>query len=210
LALLLPTVSNPSPAALMTPATPKASAQPSPPSADDRSPVAVPSSGSGRFVIAPAPDNAASAGAFTYTVEVEDTLTYEPAQIASTVDRTLTDGRGWSAATATTFQRVADAAPTRVLLATPDTVDRLCAPLRTNGQVSCRNGDLVVLNALRWSNGSPAYDDDIGGYRQYLINHEVGHRLGRDHQSCPRAGAPAPVMLQQTKGLQGCEKNPWP
>lgn len=183
-----------------------------PPRSADETSAEVPFKGSGRFVIAPV-SYTTSAGrgrAFTYTVEVEDTLSYEPAEVAATVDRTLTDRRGWEGRTGDPFQRVADAASTRVLLATPATVDRLCAPLRTNGQVSCRNGNLVVLNARRWAKGAPSYGDDIDSYRQYLINHEVGHRLGRDHQTCPKPGAPAPLMAQQTKGLQGCEKNPWP
>lgn len=209
-------VSNPAPTtSTSVPATePELTTAPATPSrsAAETSTV-VPSKGSGRFVTAPIADTTSGdrGSAFTYTVEVEDTLKYDPGQVATTVDRTLTDRRGWSATTKTTFQRVAvPNASTRILLATPATVDRLCAPLRTNGQVSCRNGSLVVLNALRWAKGAPAYGDDVDGYRQYLINHEVGHRLGREHQICPGPGATAPLMVQQTKGLQGCEKNPWP
>ena len=66
-----------------------------------------------------------------------------------------------------------------VRLATPSTVDRLCAAagLKTNGEVSCRVGSQVVLNQVRWNNGVPAYAGDLGSYRILLINHEVGHRL---------------------------------
>ena len=97
-----------------------------------------------------------------------------------------------------------------VYVATPGTTDRLCAPLLTRGSVSCQNGVRVVLNAERWVSGAAAYGRDTVGYRRYLVNHEFGHALGRQHVGCPRKGRPAPVMLQQTKGLDGCRANPWP
>ena len=95
-------------------------------------------------------------------------------------------------------------------IVTPGTTDRLCAPLLTRGEVSCQNGNRVVLNAKRWVLGADAYGSDLKNYRRYLVNHEVGHYLGYRHVECPGGDEPAPVMMQQTKGLDGCRKNPWP
>lgn len=173
--------------------------------------VKVPNRGPGTFSIAPVSASSdTKSTTITYTVEVETNLPFATEEVAVAVDRTLQDKRGWTAKNATTFARVAGASNTRILLATPATADRLCAPLKTNGDLSCRNGQLVVLNAKRWAEGALAYGNDVAEYRRYLVNHEVGHRLGRGHQTCPAPGSKAPLMLQQTKGLQGCEKNPWP
>ena len=93
---------------------------------------------------------------------------------------------------------------------TPTTTDRLCAPYRTRGEVSCHHGNRVVLNAKRWLLGADSYGSDLTNYRRYLVNHEFGHALGKRHENCPGRGKLAPVMMQQTKGLGPCRKNPWP
>ncbi len=75
---------------------------------------------------------------------------------------------------------------------------------------SCREGRYVVINERRWRRGSPSFPADLTTYRQMVIDHETGHWLGLGHALCPRPGAPAPVMQQQSKGLHGCRPNPWP
>lgn len=146
----------------------------------------------------------------SYTVEIERGLPFPPVSTARRVDATLADPRGWADVEDVSFRRVEASPDQRVLLASPDTTDRLCAPLQTRGQVSCRVGDLVVLNARRWAFGTEDYRGDLLGYRRYVVNHEIGHALGRDHVFCPAPGEPAPVMAQQTYGLQGCRANAWP
>jgi len=98
----------------------------------------------------------------------------------------------------------------RVALARPALTNALCAPLQTNGIFSCAQNGRAVLNSMRWRRGADAYGGALRRYRIYMINHEVGHLLGRGHVYCPAAGVLAPVMVQQTKGVAPCLANPWP
>lgn len=173
--------------------------------------------GTTRVLAVPGADSAAAGRTVRYTVEVEDGAGVDEAQYAQVVRDVLTDKRGWETQDKVHFVNVSpDAArggerpDVRITLASPDTVDRMCAPMLTEGQVSCFNGDRVALNAVRWTQGVPYYPDDLLHYRIYLVNHEVGHAIGHGHEGCPAPGRPAPVMLQQTLGLQGCTRYPWP
>ncbi|WP_159941947.1 MULTISPECIES: DUF3152 domain-containing protein [unclassified Nocardiopsis] len=146
----------------------------------------------------------------TFAVEVEDGLPGEAEDFVDAVEQILGDPRSWGNDGERSLQRVdGDDADIRVLLAAPDTVDRLCAPLNTGGYVSCANGNRAIINQNRWVSGVPHFGDDLETYRIYLINHEVGHTLGHGHVNCPGEGEPAPVMQQQTLDLQGCEPNGW-
>lgn len=69
----------------------------------------------------------------------------------------------------------------------------------------------IYVNEDRWCR--KIQDDSqmsLPAYRLYVIQHELGHALGRDHASCGGAGLPAPIMLQQTLGLNNCLPFPFP
>lgn len=146
-------------------------------------------------------------GAVRLRVEVERGLAIDSDCFAAEVIEILNDERGWGV----NFALVdGDDFDLRLVLASPATTDALCYPSKTNGIYSCRSGNRVTINVMRWESATDDYAEDLSTYRQYLINHEVGHFLGRGHVSCPGTGEPAPVMMQQTKGLGECSANGWP
>jgi hypothetical protein len=146
-------------------------------------------------------------------VESENGSGEDAAAFAAEVDKTLADGRGWTSKGEWAFRRVSSGRVDFVVrLATPDTVDKICgaAGLTTGGFTSCRTGQFVVVNLARWELAVPDYQGNVALYRQYVVNHEVGHRLGHGHELCPGPGKLAPIMQQQTYGLNGCVANGWP
>ncbi|KWV31350.1 DUF3152 domain-containing protein [Micromonospora rifamycinica] len=177
-------------------------------------PVSYPADGSNRWQVA-AGEPAAPTGTgrlVRYRVAVERDIRGLPvAGFAAEVGATLTAPQGWASGGRLRLWRVGPGGPAdfTVHLATPGTRDELCGDA-ADGYTSCRNGDRVVVNVARWVKGVPGYGASLETYRRYVVNHEVGHRLGHGHERCPGRGRPAPVMQQQTLGLHGCTANAWP
>jgi hypothetical protein len=152
-------------------------------------------------------------------VDVEQGLGLDGALFAEAVQKTLNDQRSWAHNGARTFERIYSGKPDFVItLASPGTTADWCAKSgldTTEDNVSCDSAatERVMINAYRWAQGSETYGDKIHAYRQMLINHEVGHRLGYGHVTCDKDGDLAPVMQQQTKFLDHdgirCRPNPW-
>ncbi|MFI9600770.1 DUF3152 domain-containing protein [Streptomyces sp. NPDC052043] len=177
--------------------------------------------GSGRFDAVPGFAKAPGTGRkYTYRVDVEQGLGLDGELFAAAVQKTLNDDRSWAHNGARTFERVSSGRPDFVItLASPGTTATWCAKSgldTTVDNVSCDSAatERVMINAYRWAQGSKTYGDEMYAYRQMLINHEVGHRLGYGHVSCDTDGALAPVMQQQTKFLDHdgihCLPNSWP
>ncbi|MEU3277973.1 DUF3152 domain-containing protein [Streptomyces antibioticus] len=176
--------------------------------------------GSGKFDAVPGIDKAPGKGQkFTYRVDVERGLGLDGVLFAQAVQKTLNDNRSWAHNGARTFERIHSGEPDFVItLASPGTTAEWCAKSgldTTEDNVSCDSAatERVMINAYRWAQGSPTYGDAIHAYRQMLINHEIGHRLGYSHATCDKDGDLAPVMQQQTKFLDHgdvhCLPNPW-
>ncbi|MFC0624884.1 DUF3152 domain-containing protein [Kribbella deserti] len=133
------------------------------------------------------------------------------AALARFIRATYADPRGWTGGGKRRLRQVGpnESFDYVLMLVTPATRDNICGG-GYDRYTSCRIKDRVVLNVARWVHGVPNYGASLETYRQYMINHESGHRFGNGHELCPAAGAPAPVMEQQTLGLHGCTPNPWP
>lgn len=176
--------------------------------------------GSGKFDAVPGIAKAPGTGQkHTYRVDVEQGLGLDGELFAEAVHKTLNDQRSWAHNGANTFERIYSGKPDFVItLASPGTTADWCAKSgldTTVDNVSCDSAatERVMINADRWAQGAPTYGDKIHAYRQMLINHEVGHRLGYNHVTCDKDGDLAPVMQQQTKFLDHdgirCRANPW-
>ena len=146
-----------------------------------------------------------------FSVKVDDALADEldRVDLVAFVIETLSDERSWIGRGAG-FRLVDDGGLFTIIVATPTRTDQLCRPLQTNGRFSCARNGWVAINSDRWFGATDSWPADLETYRRYLINHEIGHYiLGAGHATCPGAGQPAPVMMQQTKGLGGCIANGW-
>ena len=149
---------------------------------------------------------------FTYTVEIEQGVDTVDSggddAVARMVDATLANPKSWTADGAVAFRRTDRGEPDfRVSLTSPMTVRENCG-YDIELEASCYNSATgrVYLNLARWIRGARSFQGDIGSYRQYLVNHEVGHAVGYpQHEPCPADGVLAPVMMQQTFGVTNGE-----
>ena len=148
---------------------------------------------------------------FNYAIKIEPSLGLDPLCIKNLLFLILNNDLGWTNVAEKSFQLTSvDDSDYVYIFASPTKTDELCAPIETNSIYSCRNENNIVLNFFRWQEGAVDFNNDMETYRIYLINHETGHILGWSHVGCPIEGAVAPVMMQQSKGTDGCVPYGWP
>jgi hypothetical protein len=155
-----------------------------------------------------------------YRIAVENGANEDVEEFGDLVEKALSDPRSWIAGGQVRMQRVPDGQHDfTVYLATRATAHEMCARGGTNNNVngvsytSCRAVGKVIINLDRWwlsVDHFVAAKIPLSVYRDYVVNHEVGHEIGRRHERCPGDGEPAPVMMQQTLFLNGCTANAWP
>jgi hypothetical protein len=146
-----------------------------------------------------------------YALKIQSEINLDPLCMKNLLFLILNNEKGWTNVTGKGFQLTSvEDSDFVFIFATPEKTDELCYPLETNGIYSCRNESEIIINNFRWKEGAADFGKDIETYRLYLINHEAGHLLGWQHNECPKEGAIAPVMMQQSKGTNGCLPYGWP
>ena len=140
----------------------------------------------------------------TYACYVDPDVHYDLRTFRDEVAMYLADPDGWESQ-GYDFVEVERTPRVIIRLSSPRTIQKQC----NDGSLSCAemNGTYLFLNAMRWTSGAPASKLPLDDYRQYMVTHEMGHILGHDHVRCPGPGQPAPLMMQQTKGIGQCTPN---
>jgi hypothetical protein len=71
----------------------------------------------------------------------------------------------------------------------------------------------IYIDHKNWQTIPKGFTGCHTTYKQYLLQHEMGHAIGLFHHDHPLHGqthpGKCPVMYQQTKGTPMCEANPW-
>ena len=145
-----------------------------------------------------------------YHVETRGRITTSLKEFKAQAQQTYEDPRGWRGS-GIRFVPVAKGGAFTLVLSQAGLVPSFSS--QCSSMWSCRVGRFVIINQDRWKNASPAWNAahlPLRDYRHMVVNHETGHWLGLGHASCPGPGRLAPVMQQQSKGLQGCRFNPFP
>ena len=162
------------------------------------------------------------------SVAVEDGVKIDAAAFKSYVIATLNANRGWGTGHSVQFVSTDGVADYRIVLASPYTAKVLCpdphltkpagsfleaspsptpspsgspspTPPAVDSPWSCAQDGVIVISSYDWTAGFPAYATDFAGSRAYMLNHHLGHLLGKEDVEC--TGEIANVMVVQEAKL---------
>ncbi len=141
----------------------------------------------------------------TYRVSIDPDVDYSLEDFRLLLAIYLSSPDGWEQY-GYTFEEDQKHGYVHIRLSSSSTIEKSCG-LSPNLSCAELGGKRMYLNATRWLKGARQSKLDLENYRQYMVSHEMGHILGKGHDTCPCKGCPAPIMVQQTLGLHGCSPN---
>lgn len=148
----------------------------------------------------------------TYCTATRDVSNAVLSELEGKLAATYADVRGWNDSGQIAFRHVDSGCQYTVWMAASSQMTSFGAIC--DDYYNCQVGTNVVMNYDRWTSATPPWNQTGGSLEDYhtlMIDHETGHRLGfLDNPTCPGAGQPAPVMMQQSIDLKGCIFNIWP
>lgn len=144
----------------------------------------------------------------TFSVWFDKKCKFRENPIIDKIQSVLTNKRGWKKF-GYNFKYIAFSKNVNFTFyfTSEETIQKIC---NLSG-LSCAdlNSNIIYINANNWRNGSTKSKLSLDDYRTYVINHEVGHIIGKSHVTCSGFNK-VPVMVQQTLGIGNCKPNPWP
>ncbi len=164
------------------------------------------------YYVAAAGDRRGHVIEVTYDVTSRGEVKGDVEEFRQVIADTFADARGWTRASLK-FTEVESGGRLHMVLASPAEV-KAASPSGCSEKLSCTVKPYVYINDDRWLGGSDSYNElgvTLQNYRRMVINHEVGHFLGHGHiTECETETGLAPIMLQQSTGLRGCQPSWWP
>lgn len=188
-----------------------------------------PIQGDGTFTTLSAPDASTPDTAVVQYVriDVEDGLQMTDGTLSTFVMSALNDPQGWGKEGPTTYVQTDGAPDVRVVFASPRTAAAMCptphepasllpsaspspsaSPTASAATVQCAGQGTIVVSIYDWIQGLEPFAEDRTDARIYLLNHGLGHVLGKADAECKKGVAN--VMVDQRTLAEACTPNPWP
>lgn len=144
---------------------------------------------------------------YTYSIDFDKDIILNTNLVIKKIKSVLEDKRGWERLGYNFFYKEKNA-KFKIKIVKEEKIIKTC---KFSG-LSCADTskNIIYINIKRWRNGSKLSKLSLDNYRTYMINHEIGHLIGRGHVKCGKSGSKIPVMVQQTLGISDCKPNPWP
>ena len=133
-----------------------------------------------------------------------------PASMQTFITSTIQDSRGWRGK-GYYFQQSATKQAADIIFYLKSNED-ITAMFTMDGFSVCytvEGKSKIYINQKNWDTPPSAFTGSKETYRQYVVQHEVGHALGMGHEKPQTENAQCHPMYQQTRGTTKCLPNPW-